>query len=306
VNAEVYAIALKSALTEIGNICPDVSKSFILTNDGTLIAGDEQTIDPSTEKAVSSLQELTERTASIGGLDDLFIEGENGRVYVSRINNIYFITAMSKKTDLSHLRTITGVILPTIIKVLDNIPTEAAPPPTSLKSVPSFPSAQLSTPLKSVPSEPTMEEEAFEETEEPAEKIEEPVEPVNPQAQEALETETAEEEGEPEAPKRQITNVPSQQFIVDKFGGFMVRSDTVLLDPEVLQRWSAILDGEEISEVDVETFSGKTARCKTKMINDQKLEGRGLIRVPEKLCSSLELKKGELVRVKPVVTSESE
>lgn len=305
-NADVYATALKSALTEIKNICPDVNKSFILMNNGTLITGDEETIDPTIEKAMSSLQDLTEQAASIGGLDYLSIDGENGKVYVSRINNMYFITALPKKIDLALLRTITGVILPTIVKVLDSISLEITPPPTPLKSFPPIQPAQVSTPLatpsKSVTPELKMEE-AVEETEEEVE-IEEP---ASPQAEEPLEAETAvEEEEEPEAPKQQITNLPSQQFIVDKLGGFMVRSDTVQLDSDVLQRWSAILNGEEIAEVDIETFSGKTARCKAKVISDQKSEGRGLIRVPEKLCGSLELKKGELVRVKPVVTPESE
>jgi predicted regulator of Ras-like GTPase activity (Roadblock/LC7/MglB family) len=294
VNAELYAIALKTALTEIKNVCPEISNSLFLMNNGSIIAGEEQTIDPNLEKAVSSLQDLTEKTACIGGLDDLSIDGENGKIYVSRINDMYFITALSRKTDLSNLRTITGVILPTIIKVLDSISPEATSPPTLLEPAPRFPS----TPLKSMPSEPIAEEENVEETEETVEKIEEP---ETPEPQE-LEAKT-EEEVESETTK-QVISLPSQQFIVDKFGGFMVRSDTVQIDSDVLQRWSSMLDEKEISEIDLETFSGKTARCKTKATSDQKFEGRGLIRIPEKLCVTLELKRGELVRVKPVAESE--
>jgi predicted regulator of Ras-like GTPase activity (Roadblock/LC7/MglB family) len=293
-NEEVYAVALKSALTEIKNICPDISKSFILMNNGTLITVEEQSIDPNLKRAVSSLQDLTEAAASIGGLDDLLIDGENGKVYVSRVNSMYFITALPKKTDLTHLRTITGVILPTIIKVLDSISFEAAPPPTPLKPSPRFQPASLKS-MPSMPPEPIAEEENVEETE-AVEKIEEP---LTPDAQEIPEVKT-EEEVEPEAP-RQIINVPSQQLIVDRFGGFMVKSDIVQVDSDVLQRWSSMLDVKEISEVDVETFSGKTARCKVKEISDQKLEGRGFIRIPEKLCDKLELKRGELVRVKPAI-----
>ena len=294
-NEEVYAVALKSALTEIKNICPDISKSFILMNNGTLITVEEQSIDPNLKRAVSSLQDLTEAAASIGGLDDLLIDGENGKVYVSRVNSMYFITALPKKTDLTHLRTITGVILPTIIKVLDSISFEAAPPPTPLKPSPRFQPASLKS-MPSMPPEPIAEEENVEETEEAVEEIEEP---LTPDAQEIPEVKT-EEEVEPEAPK-QIINLPSQQLIVDRFGGFMVKSDIVQVDSDVLQRWSSMLDVEEISEVDVETFGGKTARCKVKVISDQKLEGRGFIRIPEKLCDKLELKRGELVRVKPAM-----
>jgi predicted regulator of Ras-like GTPase activity (Roadblock/LC7/MglB family) len=297
-NEEVYAVALKSALTEIKNICPDISKSLILMNNGTIITVKEQSIDPNLERAVSSLQDLTEKTASIGGLDDLLIDGENGKVYVSRVNSMYFITALPKKTDLTHLRTITGVILPTIIKVLDSISLEAAPPPTPIKPAPRFQLAPLKS-MPSMPPEPIAEEENVEKTEEAVEKIEEP---LTPEAQKIPEEKT-EEEVKPEAPK-QIINLPSQQLIVDRFdrfGGFMMRSDTVQVDSDVLQRWNSMLDEKEISEVDVETFGGKTARCKVKVINDQKLEGRGFIRIPEKLCDKLELKRGELVRVKPTM-----
>jgi hypothetical protein len=153
-----------------------------------------------------------------------------------------------------------------------------------------------------MPSEPIVEEENFEETEETEETIERIEEPETPEPQKLLDAKT-QEEVEPDTAK-QIISLPSQQFIVDRFGGFMVRSDTVQIDSDVLQRWGSMLDEKEISEVDLETFSGKTARCKTKAINDQKLEGRGLIRIPEKLCGMLELKRGELVRVKPVAESE--
>ena len=42
------------------------------------------------------------------------------------------------------------------------------------------------------------------------------------------------------------------------------------------------------------------AQCKVKTINDPKLEGRGFIQIPEKTSRMLEIKKGELVRVKPI------
>ena len=86
----------------------------------------------------------------------------------------------------------------------------------------------------------------------------------------------------------------------------MVKPDTVQLDADILKRWSDELDVEDIGEVDIETFSGKNVRCKAKVINDAKLEGRGLIRIPEKTCQSLDVRRGELVRVKPVAPQESD
>jgi len=274
-NEEVYAVALKNALVEIKNICPDVHQAFILMDNGTIVAGDEQAVEPIVERTINSLQSLTEKAGSVGGLDDLLIEGDKGKVYVSQVNGMYSVMALSKSADLPFLRTVTGIILPTILKVLNSIGSET-PLPAPLKST------QIVTPPKfrPAPSKPTVKEEAVEET--------------------VKEHEEAEEIEAPEA----LTHLPFEQLIVDKFGGLMVRSDTVQLDLEILERWSSLFNGKEIHEVDIETFSGKTSRYKAKVISDKKFDGKGIIRIPEKTCETLELKRGELVRVKPVVPEE--
>jgi len=301
-NEEIYAIALKNALGEIKNVCPGIKKAFILMDDGTIVAGDEQAVDPSVERAVNSLQSLAEKAVSVDGLNDLLIDGDKGKVYVSQVNGMYAVMSLSKSADLPFLRTVTGITLPTILKVLNNLSPETALP-TPLKSAPIVPHIQF----RPAPSVPSVKEEEVEET---VEKPEETEEIEAPEPLEAREAETeAETEAEAEAevavesPEPAI-DLPSRQFIVDKFGGFMVRADTVQLDSEILERWSSLLNVKEIREVDIETFIGKTTRCKAKVISDQKLEGRGLIRIPEKTCEALELKRGELVRVKPVMPEE--
>ena len=42
-------------------------------------------------------------------------------------------------------------------------------------------------------------------------------------------------------------------------------------------------------------------RCKFKPLKDQKLEGKGIIQMPEKAQLTLQTKKGALVMVKPVI-----
>lgn len=293
-NEQMYTVAFKSALTEIKNICPDINESFILTDNGNIITSEEQDIGPNTIRALRSLQNLTENAESAGGLDDLLIDGEDGKVYISRVNSMFFITALPKKADESHLRTIAKVVLPTLIKLLDSVWLETAPPPAPLNQTPLFQTTQSESTPTIVP-EPIVEEENVEEIE-ALERIDEaPTQDV----QEIYEAKT-EEEKEPED-FQQVSDVPSQQLIVDMFGGFLVRLDTVQVDSDILNRWSSKLDLKKISEVDIVTFDGKITRCKVKVIRDKKLEARGIIRIPEKLCDKLKLKKGELVKVKPVL-----
>lgn len=271
-NEEVYTIALEKALTEIQNVCEGIKWSFILTRDGTIISGNnDKAISPETTKATSSFQSLTEKAGALGGLDQLLIDGDKGKVHVSSIDDMYLVTGTSMKADVAFMRSITSVVFPTIMRVLENIngPIGKVGP----------------TPLKPLFSKPLEEEAAEVEEEEELEEqeLDEPTEEI-----------------EKARRVRPLPSVPSQQLIVDKLSGLLVRADTVQVDSEVLKRWSALLGVKEVSEVEIETFGGKMAQCKVKTIKDGKLEGRGFIRIPDKTCQNLKIRRGELVRVRPI------
>jgi len=300
-NEEIYNVALRNALSGIKNALPDMNWAFILANDGTVITGDEGLVDPNISKAASSFQSLAERAGTIGGLDSMLINGEKNKVYVSCVNDMYLVAGLAKNADLVYFRTITSAVLPTVLKVLDSV-TSSLTSPTPFKPTPTITFPEPETP------EPVLEKPAFSEFMLDKQQVDtEEMESTEPEEAEELhapEELTAPEEVEPS--KQQPGELPSQQLIVDRFGGFMVKSDTVQLDADILKRWSDELDVEEINHVDVETFSGKSVRCKVKVINDAKLEGRGLIRIPEKACDSLDVRRGELVRVKPVGLQEGD
>lgn len=221
---DVYAAALRNTLREIRNICPDVTCSFVFTKDGTVVARDAQATETPIEKAVPLFQGITEKAVMIGGLDALLINGDNGKMYISCAEDMYLAMATSENADIAYLHSVTRVIVPTILRLLESI---------------------VPTPLKFV---------------------------------------------------------PSQQLTVDNVSGFRTRfaSDTVQVDHEILEQWSKLFNGKYVHSVKIEAFGGKLARCKVKAIEDPSLEGNGLIRIPEKTCQTLEVKKGELVRVKPI------
>lgn len=217
---EVYVTALKNTLTEIKNISPNVKHSFIFTDDGTIVARDEDIENISLKKTVHFFQHLVEKADSIGGLNSLAINGEKGKLYISRVNDMYLAVTTSANADVTYLQSIVNVIVPTILKLLKTI----AP-----------------TPLKFM---------------------------------------------------------PSQQFVVDNITGLFA-GDNAQIDQERLMEWSNLFDGKNINEVEVESFRGKKATCSVKKISDQKLQGKGLILLPEKTCRTLEIKKGDFVKVKP-------
>jgi len=295
-NEDLYNIALKNALTEIKNACTDINWSFILTNNGTVISGEDSILDSNITKAANSFQSLAQKAGAAGELDSMLIDAENGKVYGSNINGMYFVAGLSRGADLTYFRAITRAVLPTILKVLDSITSPLTPTPTRPSSFVQYPISKPNLSESPVEEEQEEPEQHAEETPE-EEKFTEPEKTEDLEPQELFEPRAAE-------PEKQLEAVPSQQLIVDRFGGLMVKADTVQLDSDILHRWGAVLNMKEIREVDIETFSGKTARCKTKVINDSKLEGRGFIRIPDKTCQVLDVRRGELVRVKPVVSEE--
>jgi len=262
-DSEVYSFALKNALNEIRNVCPDITSTFMFKEDGEIIIGDENTSEKTMVHVVDAFDGIFEKAEAIGGVEYITLEGNNGRVNVSRMNDIYFVTVTSRKADMNYVNTVTRVLIPTVLKLLEKIC------PTPLKS---------NTPPLEMEPEPVTE---------PAEKTprEEP--------EEAMELEPK--------PKPSLPETTVNQLIVENLGGLLVPSDTVRIDSEILSQWEELYEGRKIEEVEIETFDGKATRCKVKPIKDSKYEGKGIIQMPEKVQLSLEIKKGELVRVKPIL-----
>jgi predicted regulator of Ras-like GTPase activity (Roadblock/LC7/MglB family) len=227
-NNDRYAVALKNALTEINNICPDVSHSFIFAEDKVVATGDSEPDEETMKKTIDSFQSVAEKADSIGSLKAFCVNGNKGKIILFGVNGMYLALAASENADTTYLHSVTRVIIPTVLKLLETItPTPPASP----------------TPLQSA---------------------------------------------------------PSKQLVVDTLSGFFV-GDSVQIDIELLEEWARFLR-ESVSEVEIESVDGEAMQCKVKEINDSKLKGKGMIRIPEKVCKTLEVKKGELVKVKPAST----
>jgi hypothetical protein len=269
---EVYSYALKNALNEIRNVCPDVTNTFMFREDGEIIAGNEDTPEKTMVRVVDTFDSILEKAETIGGVEGIKLEGTDGRVNVSHMNDLYLVMVTSRKADVNFVDTVTRILIPTVLKMLEKIH------PTSSKSNLSSHEIEHEIPIVKKFEEP-MKKLAKQTV------IEEPKETVEPQIE----------------PEPSLREPPLNQLIVENLGGLLVPSDTVRIDNEILSQWEELYNGKKIEEVEVETFDGKTARCKVKPIKGSKFEGKGIIQMPEKMQLDLEIRKGQLVRVKPVV-----
>jgi predicted regulator of Ras-like GTPase activity (Roadblock/LC7/MglB family)/DNA-binding Xre family transcriptional regulator len=223
-NNDPYAVALKKALTEIKNICPDVSRSFIFAKDKVIVSADAEPDEETMEKTINYFQRVAEKADSIGNLKAFYVNGKKGKVILSGVNGMYLALAASENADTTYLNSVARVIIPTVLKLLETFTPTPIPEST-----------------------------------------------------------------------------PSKQLVVDTLSGFFV-GDSVEIDIELLKEWAKLSNQESISEVEIEAFGKEAAQCKVKEIRDSKLRGKGMIRIPEKICKTLEVKKGELVTVKPAST----
>jgi predicted regulator of Ras-like GTPase activity (Roadblock/LC7/MglB family) len=101
-------------------------------------------------------------------------------------------------------------------------------------------------------------------------------------------------------PDTQDTPPPDtpKELVVDTLARFFV-GNAVQVDTETLMEWTKNNE-KNLKKVQIETLKGKTTRCSVKSISDVRRRGMNLIRIPEKLCRTLRVKKGDMVTVKPV------
>ena len=118
---EVYAFALKNTLNEIKNICPDLSNIFVFKEDGEILAKDENTDEETIKNTIDAFDAIAERPNAIGGLESITFHGANGRVNIACINDFYLTTIVSKEVDEKYVNTLTRVLVPTVLKLVENI-----------------------------------------------------------------------------------------------------------------------------------------------------------------------------------------
>ena len=249
-NRDPYVTALNNALTEIQKAYPDITHSFIFTNDGETIAGNAETDEKILNKVSESFENLKEKAQTMGKLTNCTINGTNGKLHVSNVNDLYFMLATNSNADDAQIYSLTHVVIPPLLKTLQ---TFAGQPKTQTNLQPNVP-AKL------------------------------------------------QENSQSNRQTNVSSHLQTQSTValrVNPLSGFF-DGDAVQIDEKTLNDWSdQVADGDDIIRVKVETSQGKFKICKVKKITVGNMQGKNLIRMPAKVCTSLELKSGDTVNVSP-------
>jgi hypothetical protein len=289
---EVYNFALKSTLQEIQNACPDMTSSFIF-KDRELIAKDNITKEETAKQTIVAFNKAAENAAAIGGLKSLTVQSIKGKAKIIAMKDFHLTTVSSKKADEKYINTLTRVLIPIVIKLVEEIQSNSAETAT-IKSDDDV--IALNEPE---PDENEVEEEAIDETN--------PAEVENTAPAEINEESTMQESTGEEKPVDEVDDEPLlpeppvMQLMVENLRGFRVPSDTVRVDDELILQWDELYSDKKITEVEIEALNGKKTICKFKKIKKSKDAGKGIVKMPEKIQLALEVVAGELVTVKPYV-----
>jgi hypothetical protein len=274
-STDLQTFALKNALAEIKNTCPDVSNTFIFKDNGDLLASDEDTDEETATRAAETLQSFSKKTGPIGGFESALFYNPTNQMNIFRINDYYLTIISSESPDRRDSANIARILIPTVLRLADKIRSST---PEYIKIGKPEVAEEKPPHAKKADGELTSEETK------------------------AVETEPLDEPLEPEFdPDSFFPDPPVNQFMVENVGGLLAAPDTVRIDNAVAQQWKDLYGEKAINEVDVETLNGQTIRCKFKPIKDSKHDGKGIIQLPQKIQQLLQTSKGELVMVKPAI-----
>lgn len=282
----IYSYALKTTINEIRSVSPQVTNAFVFRKDGEIVAKDDDTSEETINNAINIFNEMNEHTEVFGHLENLSVQCSNSQVtFTPCIKDFYLATVSSRETDGKIFYAITRILVPTIIKLVNQLTDssdsqliflEKPKPKAPAKIIEPEPEPEIKQ-IKPVETKP-VQDPIIEPKHEPVKQPEKPPEPVF------------------EPP---LVKVPVHQLMVDKLTGILTSSDTVRVDYGILATWSETYEGRNITRVKIETLKMKSVECKVKTIKDNSI--KGIIQIPERLLQALELSKGELVMVNPII-----
>ena len=269
---EAYSTALQTIIDEFKNITPEITNSFIFKKNGEIIAGNEATTECQIKKLIAGFNNIADQAGTIGGIKNLTIQGADSQLNITAMNNLYLATVFSHKADEKIVKTLTRVLVPTVVKLVGQIA-------------------------------PELLDNELPQAKKPEVK---PIEEIFLPDMQTTHSESIPDVSASFSSESVLPEPPVNQFMIEKIGGLLVPSDTVRVDSEVIAKWRDLYGDKEITQVHIETLEDKAVICRFKPIKKTSHNAKGIIQIPEKILQILQTSKGKLVIVKPEITRQGE
>jgi predicted regulator of Ras-like GTPase activity (Roadblock/LC7/MglB family) len=110
---------LQTIIDEFRNLAPDISDAFIYGFDGAVVATLGQTDVELVKTLSSNYSSITAEAQEIDEIENLAVEGGNGKLSITPMKNLYLATVSTSAADLKIVKSLTRVIIPTVAALLN-------------------------------------------------------------------------------------------------------------------------------------------------------------------------------------------
>ena len=126
-DANSSRLTIAKALDEISGANKDVSKAFVFQN-GEIFAKSSAVSDNEARKTVAVFEAVASRSSVIGNVRSLSVQGLNGRVDITDIDEYYLAIVASKDIDDGKVENFNHALEPAIFKIINGSPQPTEPP----------------------------------------------------------------------------------------------------------------------------------------------------------------------------------
>ncbi len=120
-STEARKLALKNTLSEIKNVCSDVTNNLIFRENGEILVEDGNITKDTVKSAQETFHALNERATTVGGIESVTFKGTKSMVCVMRFEDLYVTTISSSGADEKAISNLTRVMIPTTLKMVQNV-----------------------------------------------------------------------------------------------------------------------------------------------------------------------------------------
>ena len=120
-STEACTLALRNALTEIKNVCPDITSTFVFEENGKIVTEDQEIPEVAINNAQEAFHALSEKADAIGGIESVTFHGSDSKANITRFNNFYVTNVASNEADEKTVTNLTRVMIPTMLRLLQDI-----------------------------------------------------------------------------------------------------------------------------------------------------------------------------------------
>jgi len=292
---------LQTIVDEYSNLSPQTSNVFIFRKHGEMIAANQATNEDQTKPAIANFADLAVKTDLIGNLESLTINGVSDQLIISIIDGLYLATVSSKKANPKTLSSLSQVLIPTIVRLIDQQNFDKCEEvPQTFQTLPIDESIEESIVSQGeLTVDSTLDSDECEEVSQTLQTL--PDEEAIEDSVISQEEPNMDSDYEPESSMEPVLpKPPINQLMIEKIKGMLVASDTVRVDSEVIESWTELY-GDKTLLVNIQTLDGKETTCKFKPAKESKSNAKGIIQIPEKILQTLQASKGQLVMVSPEI-----